>query len=246
MSQTDASFTMLSGAVPEKNERSYSLQGLPDRDALVFKSMVRLLSHRTKYTWVYSPSSTELLVMAEGKPPPAGQPMVSQQLLTLGTASLKRPSYLQIPLHANDLEIELNRLGALIVPTSQSAREIEVEHSKMTAMRMTRWPPATVLTSSARVRMATLMVGKSLTIVELQQRSKEKLVVGMAFFDDLKKIHLLTPVVAAPTAIVPVQPVASTDPMLARKSPVQSGLLGRIRVRLGLPITQASERVGKP
>ena len=185
-------------AIPAiREQRGYRLDGLTDRDVLVFKSMVRLLGHRTQHEWVYSPLSTELSVVADGLPAAQVASVMAQQILTLGVHNVHRHSYLRLPVHANELEAELNRLGLMIAPAPKAAPALSAEPTETRPMRMLRWPPASQLTTLSRVRLATLMSGKPMTIYELQQRSKENLAVCTAFFKDLKQMDLLVPVVTA-------------------------------------------------
>ncbi len=259
--------TQMFSATPSgaaRSERSFCLAGVHDREALVFKSMVRLLSHRTKHIWIYSPLSTELRVVAEGPPSAATHTVPAQQVLTLGTVHTRRTAYLQLPLHAHELEAELNRLGALILPAISTATLSADTQGESAPMRMLRWPPATVVNTATRMRLATLMAGKPLTILELQQRSKENLAVCTAFFDDLKRHHLLVPVpnAAGNTAIAATAAAQSivrstvagaiTGPpsmpaqiLPEKKSPVLPGLLGRIRMRLGISLGESSNRVNR-
>ncbi len=232
---------------PTKQQRSYSLEGLPDREILVFKSMVRLLSHRTNDLWVYSPSSTELRIVGEGHRSAHEDSHPVQQVLVVGTSSTKRPSYLQMPLHANELEAELNRLGVLMAPRSTAAGVFAAASIRSLPMRLLRWPPASVLTTPSRMRLATLMASKPLTVEDLQQRSQESHAVCAAFFVELTQLHLLTADLAAsPPKIAPAHPPASTAVPYPNSPLVQPGLLGRIRIRLGLQTTRTTAHANRP
>ena len=231
-------------AAAARHERSYSLEGLPDREVLVFKSMVRLLGHRTHCQWVYSPFSTELRVMADGLPTASStQSPLVQQVLTLGAGNVQRQSYLRLPLHANELEDELNRLGVLIAPVMKASTTLTFEFDEATPMRMLRWPPAGLLTTTTHMRLATLMAGKPSTLRELQQRSGENLAACTAFFNGLRRLDLLVPATAAlPPALAHMQPAALKMLPQIMKSPPQPGLLMRIRMRLGLGTTGTSSQ----
>ena len=233
MSQADA----YALASPARHTRTYSLDGLPEREALVFKSMVRLLGHRTKDAWSYSPSSAELHVVADNMSVFALQSTLARQVLTLGVGNVKRQSYLRLPLHANELEAELNRLGALIFPMDGACSTLPEIPFETMPMRMVRWPPAGLLTTTTRVRLATLMAGKPLTLGELQQRSKENLATCTAFFADLRQSNLLTPVAALAAS--------KAAQLQTSKKPVQPGLLTRIRMRLGLSTSGASGQTSR-
>ena len=230
-------------AAAARHQRSYSLEGLPDREVLVFKSMVRLLGHRTDCQWVYSPHSTELRVVADGSRASSTQSPLVQQVLTLGAGNVQRQSYLRLPLHANELEAELNRLGALIAPVTKASRTLTFESTEATPMRMLRWPPTSLLMTTTQMRLATLMAGKPSTLRELQQRSGENLAACTAFFNGLRRLDLLVPATAAlPPALAHMQPAALKMLPQIMKSPPQPGLLMRIRMRLGLGTTGTSSQ----
>lgn len=243
--------------VAAKNVRHFSVEGLLDREVLVFKSMVRLLGHRTNYAWVYSPVSTELRVVAEGWPLPGASPSIFQQVLVLGHTNAKQHGYLCMPLHACELEVELNRLGALIAPANRALGTCQSLPVNNTPMRMLRWPPACVLTTSMRIRMATVMAGKPLTLQELQRRSGENLAVCAAFFEDLQRLDLLVPAgtPAAGTEATVAQPVVDaankapgqtvSEPTVVKKIPIQPSLLNRIRMRLGLQASTPSSHASR-
>ena len=229
-------------AAAARHERSYSLEGLPDREVLVFKSMVRLLGHRTHCQWVYSPFSTELRVMADGLPTASStQSPLVQQVLTLGAGNVQRQSYLRLPLHANELEDELNRLGVLIAPVMKASTTLTFEFDEATPMRMLRWPPAGLLTTTTHMRLATLMAGKPLTLLELQQRSGVNMASCMAFFNGLRHLDLLVPAtgLSLPTAAAMQAAASKMHPQIVT-NPVQASLFTRIRMRLGLSTTGAS------
>lgn len=228
-------------AAAARHQRSYSLEGLPDREVLVFKSMVRLLGHRTDCQWVYSPHSTELRVVADGSRASSTQSPLVQQVLTLGAGNIQRQSYLRLPLHANELEAELNRLGALIAPVTKASRTLTFESTEATPMRMLRWPPTSLLMTTTQMRLATLMAGKPLTLLELQQRSGVNMASCMAFFNGLRHLDLLVPAtgLSLPTAAAMQAAASKMHPQIVT-NPVQAGLFTRIRMRLGLSTTGAS------
>lgn len=229
-----------------KSERSYSIEGLSEREGLVLKSMMRLLSHRTECVWVYRQESSELKVVSDQVGAAHAAMPWAQQVLTLGVIDSKRVAYLRLPLHANELEAELNRLGRLIVPNNNhiavlstapgrvAARLIEElgclpeRKPETEAMRLLRWPPASLLATPDRVRMATLLISSRLSLYALQQRSGASFDACALFFEDLKKANLLT---------IPAQ---VTEPLARAAQPVAPGasdppgLFARIRSRLGL------------
>jgi hypothetical protein len=239
--------------VADKSERRYGIEGLSDREALVLKSMIRLLDHRTHHTWKYAPSNTELMVVSE-KRRAAGKPvMCAQQVLTLGVASSNQLGFLCMPVHARELEAELNRLGALIVPVnrtapvpSEAAGTTRPSGLEAQPMRMLRWPHSALLREPGRMRLATLMTGKQMTIEGLQRSSGESLAACSAFFEALQEANLLVPGHKAPSA--PLAPLAIGPQAMLRpnasapKNAAPTSLLARIRTRLGIQGSGASQQ----
>ncbi len=87
--------------------------------------------------------------------------------------------------------------------------------------------------------MATLLVGKSMTLAELARKAGQPLPLCSAFLDDLRRANLLTDGIA----LHGIRPAAAKanphiDAVLATNAPgmppVSRGLLSRIRSRLGL------------
>lgn len=253
MSALDTPYALLADKA-DKSERRYGVEGLSDREALVLKSMIRLLDHRTHHTWKYTPSSTELMVVSEKLSAAGGSATQVQQVLTLGVASSNQLGFLCMPVHARELEAELNRLGALILPVHRTMhRTVQMyadagntapdKSMQAEPMRMLRWPPAALLKEPGRMRLATLMTGKQMTIEGLQRSSGDSLAACSAFFEELQKANLLAPghkVLPAPLAIdsqaVP-RPNVSVP-----KNAAPTSLLARIRVRLGIQGGGASQQ----
>jgi hypothetical protein len=232
---------------PEREVLSFSVEGLSVREELLLKSFVRLLSHRTRHIWLYRAQPTDiqtdfkvdLRVVPDGidalSIPPA------QHVLTLGTLHRQRDAYVCLPLHADELEAALNRQGKLIVSLRAAFKpspppDPMVAHPRFStnvlspsheAVRLVRWPPASLLGSAARMRLTTLMTGPPLTLAMLQQRSGLAAQVCAEFVDELRRAgYIHSPPATLPTARAPEK--AGIAPK------VQSGLLARIRSRLGL------------
>jgi hypothetical protein len=218
---------------------TYSVHGLPVREVLMLKSMVRLLIHRTPHHWVYSAQSSQLRVMAENIPAAqaAMHAHAAQHLLTLGTlttANHQRPGYLCLPLRASELERELNRLGVVINTTLQArqAAAMEVElPGHIEPVRMLRWPPTHLLQAPGRLKLATLMTGQSLTVEALQLRSGQPLVACKNFLDDLQSGHLLQ---TEKPAFAATQPASALPVSRPAPTPITPDLFARIRLRFGL------------
>lgn len=242
----------------------FSIEGLAPRDELLFKSLVRLLNHRTLHGWFYTPEQgtkpVDLRVVSDhlaSSINPSPTPYF-QGVLTLSAVERLQPGVLMLPVRADLLELQLNRLGQLIETTRREhlagaiatnpasvpvtplyPLSAAVTTSSERPFSLSRWPSAGLLNSPAKLRMATILVGKSITLAELSRRTGQSLPLCSAFLDDLQRANLLTDGIAlhgirptgaganSRTDAVPPAHTLSTPP-------VSRGLLSRIRSRLGL------------
>lgn len=247
-------------SVFERSTLTFCIEGLSAREELLFKAFVRLLNPVTHQNWVYQiPDANlriDLLVVADGHQPthcknPGQQ---AQPVLRLGSAQEDGHGYLSWPLKPSALEQELNRLGGLMAqpqgaaPGPDSIAGTATHIAAVTAditvglMRLQKWPPGQLLAGVGRMRLATLLTGKAMSLDELVHRSALPLQVCKAFVVDLQKAQLLQSVDVRP-ATTSSQPTTSTSifraapsamPNAALPTPVQPGLLDRIRMRLGI------------
>ena len=242
--------------VIERSTLTFCVEGLPAREELLFKAFVRLLDHLTHQHWSYLPPAAhqriDLLVVADGVEPtyskvPNSQP---QPVLRLGSEAADGHGYLSWPLKPNALENELNRLGVLT--TSQrgvlhsqvlfsgaaTGTPLATGDTTKDLMRLQKWPPSRLLSGTGRMRLATLLTGKAMSLGELVTRSSLPLPVCKAFVDELQSAQLLLSVGITPTQTATQTPVMKPEPALQPETPlpkvVQPGLLDRIRFRLGI------------
>lgn len=221
----------------ERPQLTYSMHGFPTREVLLLKSMFRLLSHRTCHNWVYSAQSTQLRVVTEGFSPAEAEPYLGKahQLLMLGTRAAgdwHSGGYLRLPLRANQLEGELNKIGALIQPTTSATLAAQPDWpgaKEASVLRLLRWPPAHMLRAPGRLKLATLMTGRPMSLHMLQLNSGQSMAACKNFLNDLHHARLLRDE-SQPAAALPVVTPVQRNPTPA----VTLGLLARIRLRLGL------------
>lgn len=228
---------------------SFSVEGLPPREELLFKSLVRLLDHRTHQHWAWRADQADLRVVGQNAPTDHDAPLHAVPVLAVGQADAPRGGhFLALPLHAEALERTLNHLGALVV----HARELGLATADAALadddeFRLLRWPPVALLETPQRIRLATLMTGRPTSLGVLRQRSGLAAQDCLAFIADLRRSGLLENVreaVQAPhaagvaphahDAAQPAAAVPAAPPAHASVHPVQPGLLARIRSRLGL------------
>lgn len=225
---------------------SFSVEGLPPREELLFKSLVRLLDHRTHQHWAWRADQADLRVVGQDAPTDPNAPPHAVPVLAVGQADAPRSGhFLALPLHAEALERTLNQLGAMVV----HARELGLAAADAALaddeeLRLLRWPPVALLETPHRIRLATLMTGQPTSLGVLRQRSGLAAQDCLAFIADLRRSGLLANVsevaqvsqaaqVAQHPSDAPRPAAAGPATPLAR-APVQPGLLARIRSRLGL------------
>ena len=219
---------------------SFSVEGLPPREELLFKSLVRLLDHRTHQHWAWRADQADLRVVGEQGSAGKDGPFHAVPVLAVGQADAPRGGhFLALPLHAEELEKTLNRLGAMVVHArGLGLAAAEAEPADDEEFRLLRGPPVALLETPHRIRLATLMTGRPTSLGVLRQRSGLAAQDCLAFIADLRRSGLLENVREAPRAVQHAadgpQPEATTPATPPAHDPVQPGLLARIRSRLGL------------
>ena len=237
---------------------SFSVEGLPARDELLFKSLVRLLDHRTHQHWDWQVQDADLRVVGDklSAPPeqdPSERPV---PLLTIGDTPPPHGPFLRLPLHADALEAMLNRLGAMLVHARElglaaASRSRSEQVARGEAYRLLRWPSSTLLDTSMRMKLATLLATRPATPQALQQRSGASARECAEFISMLERAGFVASSNGAagfansraPESIWPdshistggeaPHPAAAATATTARPN-VEPGLLARIRSRLGL------------
>ena len=222
---------------------SFSIEGLPARDELLFKSLVRLLDHRTHQHWAWQVEGADLRVVGDRaaalSAEAADSPVPPVPLLTVGDTPPPRGPFLRLPLHADALEAMLNRLGAMVVHARDLGLAASAERgARGEEYRLLRWPSVALLDSAVRMKLATLLASRPATLAALQQRSNASAQECAEFIAALERAGFVAAsgggAARAPESIWPdsqVHPAAEATPP-ARE--VQPGLLARIRSRLGL------------
>lgn len=205
---------------------AFSLVGLESREQMLFKSFVRLIDHLTHQHWVPAEHVADLVVAGADAHVPAQVPV-----LKLGTTARNAPHYLTLPLHADQLEQELNLLGDLIALSHQApaaaAPVVRATFTDAQPLRLVRWPPPAVLRGTERLRLATMMSVRTFTPGGLREQSGSTAATIADFLADLSAAELLEVKEAAP------QRQPSTNAFAASQQ--TSSLFARIRTRLGLP-----------
>lgn len=231
----------------ERTKLSFSLEGLTSREDVLFKSLVRLLDHVTAQNWAYRPASTDyrvdLLVVAEWYPPMRYERPhpFTQPVLSIGS-SAERDMHLSWPIQPTKLADLLNRMGAMAMEQQSStsgaffAAAGPADGLDRDLFRLKQWPPSRFLVGMGRMRLATLLSGRAMTLDELQRRSALPLAVCRAFTTDLQNAKLL--VITASSH--PLSPAYEKGPHELLNLPsaavafAKPGLFARIRAGLGI------------
>lgn len=224
--------TEVSAPALRRPDLGLSVAGLPPRDELLLKSLVRLLDHRTHHHWSFNAARCDLRIVGEGVGPFAqgsGEPLSDGQpppaILRAARAGAANTE-LSLPLNPDALEHALNRAGASIVAARHlaEARAALPISDDERAFQLSCWPPSDLLRGPGRLALATLLVSRPCTVTQLHLRGCAERSVCLAFLNDLQRAQLLR-------FDEPSGPGPASAPAPVAALP---GLFARIRRRLGL------------
>ena len=240
----------------------YSAHALSPRDALVFRTVLRLLKTKLKHRWEYSEVACDLLVAGDN-PLAASTSLELYQSLAgitvlVGVTPRGRENYLCLPILPADVQSMLDALGdklramsrensaapvlhfnaAVTARVAPDSAPSDLSHLGLVGQRfkLKRWPPQQTLGTPSRLKMATAILAVPISLDALAQRSGSKPSECLVFLSDIQKAGLL----------VMSKDDSSSKPSLSAQTaqlpvksaapaqPVKAGLLSRIRSRLGL------------
>lgn len=209
--------------VRNRDQLTFSLEGVAEREQTLFKSFVRLLDHRTHQRWAWCAEAADLRVVgAAATHAPSPGPAA---ILFLGACNTAGAHHLSLPIHADALERVLNLIGGLITarPAAQDQNDAGVLLEDR--VHLARWPTPELLTSRDRIRLAALMTGRPMSLQQVENLSGVDHAACLAFVRAL-----------AEAGILEHEPATESRPapLVSPPAAVQTGLLSRIRSRLGL------------
>lgn len=223
----------------------YGFFQLAPRDALVFKSIVGLLSGRMLPTWLHAEDG-QLDVLVQGDDPAAeagAQAPQAQVVLRLGLQAEKSPGpngsgvdlELSWPLRANEIAERLQQAAEFLSRSKQPATAAAPEQDAARVVKLSRWPANALLQSDpGYVRLAALLSARAFSGHALAQRSGLSLELCLVFLSALEEQGCLL-------VIEPVnEPVVATE-TVATASPAK-GFFARLRAHFGLPGTGSEAR----
>lgn len=213
----------------------FRVDGLPLRDELVIKSLVRLLGHRTHHHWTYNPDQADLdivgnVVDAVGEQ--SASASLAGQVLRVGRIKKHPGPFLSLPVHSNELELMLNDLGKRISESRRAALAMPGRADSHDEFRLLKWPPAALLAGQGRMKVATLIMGRPMSAMLLAQRSGVAMEECTCYLRELRERGFLE-VSAAGTACAQGRDCGAAPPPPVKEK-LAAGLLARIRSRLGL------------
>lgn len=211
---------------------TFSLTGLSAHDETLFKSFVRLLAHRTLQQWTFTPQKADVYVVTQEamKSIPSGQ-----KALVAGHTHQGEKNFVGMPFHADALEQVLNELGSSVASEKQAGANGQAADLPSAHFRLLRWPPSGLLSSTDRMRLATMMTGKWISMATLQERSGIPVTVCSQFMAELQEAGLLMDF-TQPHHASAAQFRHHTAGIASATAPrnVEPGLISRIRSRLGI------------
>lgn len=214
-----------------RTELKFSVDRLPAREELLLKSLIRVLDHRTHHHWTCVEQGADLRITTD-----PGASAAAGGLLPIWLGDGMRPSgaqLLELPLHADQIESHLNRLGDAIVLARKATRETPPQANEPVLHRLRQWPSAALLDSNQRLHLAALLSARALSVLELHTRSGVPLALCNEFVDALQDAGLIE-AGARDGADARATTLQGSQPGAGRAA--EPGLLARIRIRLGLQL----------
>lgn len=199
----------------QRPQFSFDLDGLSEREQMLFKSLVRMLDHRMQHQWHHEPGAAHIRVTTRQSAVPGGRPE-----LVLGGPRGDLEHWLDMPLRADAVESALNRIGHTVADSLSVMRTLRAPEEGL--IRLTRWPGPALLSDKDRLRLATLLTARPISIAELERRVNVSIDTCRDFIAALAHAGMLS-----------FEP-SRLDTPVAPRPQVQPGLLTRIRMRLGL------------
>lgn len=217
-------------SVEQRANLSLCLEGVAPHDAILLKSLIRLLNYRTNHNWTIDTGSADLHILGEEAPQTTDHQSPGN-VLWVGHSAQTHTPFLHLPIRANELELQLNSLGSSILKNqaqAHSSPSAPLPHDEMLALH--RWPPASVLGTPMHIKLATLMTRQPMSIEALARRSGATPHDCVLFCQALQRAGILKR--DARHARPQPQPQVNDNPVKHPKP--DASLLQRIRSRFGL------------
>ena len=205
---------MAESPAPRARDRRFRIEGFADRDAMVLRSMVKLLAGKTRDRWTASDADPVHLLVV---------PIDFAADLPPETFALRAA----LPLRADDLWSQLDRISGqieldegMLRPSRQPGGARPDAGGRR--LQLLRWPPDTLLGADLRyLRLATMLGARPFAIEELALKANIPLATCHAFAAVLHANGV-------------AQWLLDSDEPGDPPATGNAGLIARIRNRLGL------------
>ena len=228
---------------------SYSTHLLTARDDMLLKNLVRLVDHKSQHVWVHTTNQASLNIIGDAivsKTDAQLPPQAAKATLMVVHGPHRSQPFVLLPIHAQELVDALDKIGTKLAAASTVSKASQTDalpnlptapQSSAYQYRLTSWPSRELIKTPNRIKLATIMIGGYHSVDKLQLRSGLNADDCAVFLQEMQAAGLVMQLepagpVAASSAAATHAPSGAgvTKP----KIQLQSGLLARIRLRLGL------------
>lgn len=220
----------------------FGLVGLPPSEVGLVRTLFKLYAFGAgDFRWEVADAAPFDAVMVDSTAPPLGGallPRITNAVIVLGRAAgedgAAAHTSLQRPLRSEKLEawlLETARRQVVPASATNAATLVDLGSSQF---KLLRWPPAGLLRNDAQlIRLATLLSRRFVTLLDLASMSNQPLEKCRNFMEQLHASSLLSVQASNVVAYAAAGHVQS-QPTMHVASREKRGLIGRIRLRLGL------------
>jgi hypothetical protein len=228
--EKNSPITKAASSAEQRASLSLCMEKIALHDELILKSVIRLLNYRTQHNWIIETDRADLHIIGE-EAPKTTDCQTPSNILWVGRSAQSRTPFLYLPIRANELELLLNSLGASILKKqadAHSGQPAPLRPDEMLALH--RWPPASILNTPLRIKLATLLTAQSMSLDTLALRSGVTPHDCELFCQALEHAGILQRGAADAEAAPPHELSASP----ATQARPDASLLRRIRRRFGI------------
>jgi hypothetical protein len=180
---------------------NYAVEGLSAREELLLKSIIRLLDHRTKHTWVYDPAKADLWIVDHESSVPSKAKYQNPLHMIRTLASLQTAEVISgasdsatgdadksvMRLNAQNVEITLDQVGNWFGVKLNNLTEIDSNSDlQAESYKLLSWPTRLIQGDVTRSRISAMMLGKPLTMKDIVSKSGCDLGICEAYVQALK------------------------------------------------------------
>lgn len=236
---------------------TYTVRQLAQRDEMVFKSVVRVLQGKTRHNWMHTDHpDADLVLIGDQLPASTGggaETVPGSAVIHISATGGPGFNGLTLPLRIGDVIAQMDHAGDVIASRGGSSRAQQAVAVSQPAplaphvqpfrdsvpsdlrVSLSRWPEPALLQRDIRyLKLATVMTGQPVSIVELAARTQFPIQLCQGFVDALKACQMVR-VIGELREVPVVSHVSAAIEFAQKPRPAQhGGLIARIRSRLEL------------